>query len=1411
MALGDLVMVRGTLKLYHDTLLEIDPMAVATWVGTGAVPTPVAVTTPTNLAPTQGQLVETTGTFVSASPSGSNTNLRLNTGAAEIQVYIYSTTKISLAGYAAGDLMKIIGISGSNYNTPQINPRSQSDIIDLRPPQVSSTTPTNGATGVSLYRPLTAVFNKNMDGSTFTDSSFTLTGPSGAVAGVVSYDAGTRTATFTPAAALDPTASYTAKITTAVKDAYGIALGADYIWSFTTGATDTTAPAITGQYPAANAVNVPLTASVYVTFTEEIAAASRDAAHFSLTGPYGAVPASLIYNPAANAMRVKPETSLLPTTLYTMTVKGSTADIAGLTLGSDVKWNFTTSVEPPMSVFFGDIHNHTSYSDGSGTPTQALAAGKAAGFDFMAITDHSYAIDDTEWNNTLAQVNAATTSDFVAIRGFEYTQGAEGHINVYNTINHATRSNMVGCSYCFYTPNLEAGVTVQGFYKWVLTGTQTVDDAGTVMQFNHPGWINFNDWAYHPELSNIARLEEVGNGSGTSYVFSEDEFIRSLDYGWKLGATNNADTHSVYWGLNTDHRTGVLAPELTKTALLEALRQRRTFASEDKNASIQMKANGAWMGSEIANAGHITFSITGADPDNEIPTKVELITDQGKVIETFTPTSASYTQTIEKDITTGVHYFYIKVTQADGDRIVTSPVWTLGTEDISITDVVIQPTIPTIHSPSLLTARVTNRNANSRTVTVSMTANGSSLGSPVTVVVPGNSDGYANFSWQPTVTGLATIVAEISGAPAGDNPDDNTGQLMLDVTDDHLPLILIDAGHGNLNAAGREMRAFIDDLSAHHYNVLKNLDGLTAADLNPDVVKLLIITAPQTAYTSDEMNAIGDFVNLGGSVWMLGMADYTSKQAWADTVADRLNAVLDRIETRTGEQINMRMNDDEVIDGNTNNGYPFGVIFKSFPGSAATSIGVNVAEVSTWSLNSLRGRGMEPLTASTPNVTIVMQGDLDLGCTADSWKNPYRGSNTDADAAGDAYIYNPTWACTATEVPAGALPLPVAAVTDLSGAKGRIMLYGDSNDPFTTFAYTAGDGKQNELFNLQSVMWLLGQPLAKSTIAQARAQAVLNQPDNLNKLVWIEGTITAAFGEFFNVLYVQDDTGGITIHAPAGDIDAAEYARGKKVRVVGTVDIYNGDTEIQFFEAEMVQVLPETPAVLPPMPLNTHDAALETNQGWLGVITGTVTAKNGLDNLTVNDGSGPVRAFLDGYNGDFSDISVGDRVRVTGMLSEDELGNRIRVRNYKMHSPAVADDVVKLPSDLSVNVKVSKAANVDFGASLTYTITLMNNGTGTASGIVLTDTLPAAVTFGSFVQANGATQSDGVVKWLGSLNAGASVQIVFTVTTSAFPAYTGQNVANSVAFTTSNSGSGSDDESFTFVAPNVTLLPIIKK
>jgi uncharacterized protein YdeI (BOF family) len=873
----------------------------------------------------------------------------------------------------------------------------------------------------------------------------------------------------------------------------------------------------------------------------------------------------------------------------------------------------------------------------------------------------------------------ATDPDFLALRGFEYTQGAEGHINVYNTVRHATRTKVTGCSFCDFTPNLEAGVTVQGFYPWLaVTGTVGLDAAGTVMQFNHPGWINFNDWTYHPEVSSVARLEEVGNGNGTSYMFSEEQYIRSLDYGWKVGATNNADTHTTAWGTNTDHRTGVLMPELTKTALLEALRARRTYASEDKNYSLSMKANGFWMGSEIANIGTIQFVIDGSDPDaGDLTSLVQLITDQGKVVAEYQPGTASFTWTPQIVITTGVHYFYVKVTQADGERIVSSPIWTTGVEDISITDIVIQPTIPTIYNASLLTVRVTNRVEISRTLTVTLDVNGSPIDPSVLVTVPANGDAYANFSWQPSATGAVTVTASLEGAPTGDNPDDNSASLHLTVTAEKLPLILIDAGKNNLNATGSEFSMFIADLSAHGYNVLKNLDELTATDLVTDVVKLLIITAPETAYSAAELEDIGDFVAQGGSVWLCGLSDYTGSVSWANTVSVRMNAILDAIETQTGSTINMHMNNDEVMDYDDNNGYVFGVHWGDFPGASTTGIGVNVESITSWSLNSLTGIATDqPLTSSTPGVQIVVQGDLDEGYGPPTYYDPNHTYNEDADTSIPgyihAYIYNPTWVYPAPK-PEGAIPLPMAAVADLPGNAGRIMLYGDSSDAFTTFAYTAGDGLQNELFNLESVMWLLGQPLTKSTIAEARAGG--NNPDNLDRLVWVEGEITAAYGEFFNVLYVQDDTGGITVHAPAGDIDASEFTRGTKVRVVGTVGIYNGDTEIEFFEAEMVQVLEASTGEVDPLPFSTYQASLEENQGWLGVITGTVLAKIGNDTLIVDDGTGPIRIFLDGYNGDFDDIDVFNLVRVTGLLSEDGDGGRIRVRNYIVH-PEYADDVV---------------------------------------------------------------------------------------------------------------------------------------
>jgi hypothetical protein len=104
------------------------------------------------------------------------------------------------------------------------------------PPTVTATSPTDGSTLVSGLVPVTATFSTGMDASTLTTSSFTLTGPGGAVSGSVSYDALTRTASFTPAAALTASTEYTATLATTVKSSRNVNMAAARTWSFTTSA-----------------------------------------------------------------------------------------------------------------------------------------------------------------------------------------------------------------------------------------------------------------------------------------------------------------------------------------------------------------------------------------------------------------------------------------------------------------------------------------------------------------------------------------------------------------------------------------------------------------------------------------------------------------------------------------------------------------------------------------------------------------------------------------------------------------------------------------------------------------------------------------------------------------------------------------------------------------------------------------------------------------------------------------------------------------------------------------------------------------------------------------------------------------------------------------------------------------------
>ena len=73
------------------------------------------------------------------------------------------------------------------------------------------------------------------------------------------------------------------------------------------------------------------------------------------------------------------------------------------------------------------------------------------------------------------------------------------------------------------------------------------------------------------------------------------------------------------------------------------------------------------------------------------------------------------------------------------------------------------------------------------------------------------------------------------------------------------------------------------------------------------------------------------------------------------------------------------------------------------------------------------------------------------------------------------------------------------------------------------------------------------------------------------------------------------------------------------------------------------------------------------------------------------------------------------------------------------HDPAVAIFEL-LPPGLNITKSVTPNSDVALGSVVTYTISLMNNGTALAQGVVLTDVLPTGLTFGGWIVDNGAQE-----------------------------------------------------------------------
>ncbi|MGW7404174.1 DUF4082 domain-containing protein [Streptomyces sp. NPDC054833] len=138
--------------------------------------------------------------------------------------------------------------SGSNYWVDVVLDTSTASTT---PPTVTSTSPTSGATGVSITAPESAVFSSAIDADTL---AFTLKDANGTtVPGTKTLPASNK-ATFTPSTELELHTTYTASVQ--VSDVWGNAMADPVTWTFTTSSTP---PAVTCPCMLWNSSTVPAT------------------------------------------------------------------------------------------------------------------------------------------------------------------------------------------------------------------------------------------------------------------------------------------------------------------------------------------------------------------------------------------------------------------------------------------------------------------------------------------------------------------------------------------------------------------------------------------------------------------------------------------------------------------------------------------------------------------------------------------------------------------------------------------------------------------------------------------------------------------------------------------------------------------------------------------------------------------------------------------------------------------------------------------------------------------------------------------------------------------------------------------------------------------------------------------------
>ena len=529
---------------------------------------------------------------------------------------------------------------------------------------------------------------------------------------------------------------------------------------------------------------------------------------------------------------------------------------------------FTEEFDLDWNLYFGQLHAHTDISNGAGSVEEAFQyASQVDGLDFFAVTDHSDSFDNADmgaidadgadisadWAAGKQVAASVTNGDFVGLFGFEMTWPEDkqlGHISTFNTPGWQTRDQEA------FT-NVTAAL--ENYYK-ALTAVP-----GSVSQFNHPDTVH-GDFErfdhYSPQYDAAVSLLEVAGEDG---VVDCGYYDRALDEGWHVAPTNNQNNHDGQWGDASEARTVVLAKSLTEEALYAAMKDRRVYATQDSDLAIYYELNGTVMGSIIPKSESAAVTVFLSDPTDEAIGNVEVVTDGGAVLVSEYVETPS--QVLELPASGGRSYYYLRITQPDGDVAVTAPVWMDGYDDIGIESFTSDTLTPARDEEIGLTVTLFNDEPVDFAVeSLSLYADGElvrTVSKPGTVAAMDTLD--YTFSYAHPELGVTEFRVVATGSVNGESRTYEDSLSLSFRVPEQVKHIAVDASHGN-SGTGKLNR--LAEIAAQNSISVKKFETELPKDSD-----ILLITAPAEAFDEEFVENVRSFAENGGTVILCGQSD----------------------------------------------------------------------------------------------------------------------------------------------------------------------------------------------------------------------------------------------------------------------------------------------------------------------------------------------------------------------------------------------------------------------------------------------------------------------------------------------------------------------------------------------------------